>query len=105
MTKNQLAGCCGGTESSKTHPDHTKEVHRINRISGQLEGVKRMITEREYCPKIITQIQAIKAALKSLESVVLEQHLEMCVKDAFNSKDRKEAKEKMEELMELFRRN
>jgi len=105
MAKNHLAKCCGETESIKQHPYHNKEVHRINRISGQLDGVKRMITEREYCPKIITQIQAIRAALKSLESVVLEKHLEMCVKDAINSKDQRDANAKMDELMELFRRN
>lgn len=64
-----------------------------------------MISDREYCPKILTQIQAIRAALKSLESVVLERHFSMCVKDALNSKDHKEAGKKMDELMELFRRS
>jgi len=104
MAKNQLKTCCGESESTHPHPDHSKELHRINRISGQLEGVKRMISEREYCPKIITQIQAVRAALKSLESVVLEKHLGMCVKDALASKDEKEANRKMEEIMEVFRR-
>lgn len=104
MAKVQLARCCGEMETIKEHPDHSKELHRINRISGQLEGVKRMIVAREYCPKIITQIQAVRAALKSLESVVLEKHLGMCVKDVLTSKDEKEANRKMEEIMELFRR-
>ena len=90
---------------SKEHPDYGKELHRINRISGQLEGVKRMISEREYCPEIITQIQAVRAALKSLEAVVLEKHLGMCVRDALASKDEKDANRKMEEIMELFRRS
>ena len=105
MAKTQLARCCGEMESTKQHPDYSKEQHRINRISGQLEGVKRMISEREYCPKIVTQIQAIRAALKSLESVVLEKHIEMCVKNALNSRDQRQANEKIAELMELFRRN
>ncbi len=105
MAKNELAACCGELASTQSHPDHSKELHRINRISGQLEGVKRMISEREYCPKIITQIQAVRAALKSLESVVLEKHLAMCIKDALASKDEREANRKMEELMEVFRRS
>jgi len=100
-----MVKCCGHLESVTKHPDHGKELHRINRISGQLEGIKRMITESEYCTKIITQIQAIRAALKSLESVVLEKHLEMCVKDALSSKSQRSADEKMAELMELFRRS
>ena len=105
MAKAQLAQCCGEMVSDKQHPDYSKELHRINRISGQLEGVKRMVSTREYCPKIVTQIQAIRAALKSLEAVVLEKHLNMCVKNALTSKDKGEANEKMAELMELFRRN
>jgi CsoR family transcriptional regulator, copper-sensing transcriptional repressor len=104
MAKDRPERCCGDFDA-KEHPDHSKEMHRINRISGQLEGVKRMISEREYCPKIITQIQAVRAALKSLESIVLEKHLEKCVKDALNSKDQRDAKAKMNELMDLFRRN
>lgn len=104
MAKIKMANCCGEMESVKEHPDYSKELHRINRISGQLEGIRRMITGREYCPKIITQIQATRAALKSLESVVLENHLEMCVQNAFNAKDKQEANDKMVELMELFRR-
>lgn len=105
MAKTKVVSCCGELESSNMHPDHGKELHRINRISGQLEGVKRMIAGREYCPKIITQIGAMRAALKSLESVILERHLETCVKNAISSKDQREAKEKMTEIMELFRRS
>ncbi len=97
--------CCESEEVITLSPDHAKEINRISRIAGQLDGIKRMISEREYCPKIITQIQAVRAALKSLESVVLEKHLAMCVKDTLNSRDHKEADKKMSELMELFRRN
>lgn len=105
MIKNNFATCCGTLKSATEQPDHSKEQHRINRIMGQLEGVKKMISEREYCPKIVTQIQAVRAALKSLEAVVLEKHLETCVKDAVNSSDKQKTHEKLAELMELFRRN
>lgn len=64
-----------------------------------------MITEREYCPKIITQIQAIRAALKVLETTILKKHLETCVKDAFTSNSPKEKEKKLEELLELIRRS
>lgn len=64
-----------------------------------------MIEGREYCPKIIIQIQAIRAALKALESAVLEKHLQTCVTAALSSKNQKEADQKMSELMELFKRN
>lgn len=103
MSKHHAGNCC--EEESVPHPDHTKELHRISRISGQVEGVKRMISSREYCPKIITQIQAIRAALKVLESKILKKHLETCVKEAFSSDSPKEKEKKLEELLELIRRN
>lgn len=104
MGRRMLKKCCETVEGLERPPDHTKELHRISRIVGQVEGVKRMISNREYCPKIITQIQAVRAALKALESIVLEKHLASCVKDALGSKDQKEAEKKMAELTELFRR-
>lgn len=64
-----------------------------------------MVSSREYCPKIITQIQAIRAALKVLESTILKKHLETCVKEAFSSGSPKEKEKKLEELLELIRRN
>lgn len=103
MSKHQTGNCCD--EKGVPHPDHTKELHRTNRIAGQVEGVKRMISGREYCPKIITQIQAIRAALKVLESTILKKHLETCVKEAFSSGSQKEMDKKFEELLELIKRN
>jgi len=95
--------CCGSRRLD-SNPDHTKEIHRLNRIAGQVDGIKRMITEREYCPKIINQIQAVRAALKSLETVVLEKHLASCVQDALSASNSKDVEKKMSELIQLFRR-
>lgn len=102
--KSPTEGCCG-LEPDGAHPDHSNLIRRLNRISGQVEGVKRMIAEREYCPRIIVQIQAARAALKSLESLVLEKHLAACVQEALQSRDRREADGKMAELIDLFRRS
>ncbi|MCC6220722.1 MAG: metal-sensitive transcriptional regulator [Deltaproteobacteria bacterium] len=103
MGKKKATACCGQCPDSSEHPDHGKELHRVNRISGQLEGVRRMIVEREYCPKIIMQAHAARAALKSLEGVILKRHLESCVKEALTSSDSEKAERKMAELIELFR--
>ncbi len=86
------------------HPDHTKEIVRLNRISGQLEGVKKMIEEHRYCPDIITQLRAISSATKSLEARLLETHLGACVASAFQSKDMDEQSQKITELITLFKR-
>lgn len=95
-----MPNCC----DNDTHPDHSKEISRLNRISGQLDGVKKMIEERRYCPDIITQLRAISSATKSLEASLLETHLEGCVVGAFKAKDAENQRKKIEELVTLFKR-
>lgn len=85
-------------------PDHSAELGRLNRISGQLEGVKKMIEDRRYCPEIITQLRAIQSATRSVESNMLRRHLEGCVIDACGGKGAEEAEEKINELITLFKR-
>jgi DNA-binding FrmR family transcriptional regulator len=95
-----MTDCCKKSE----HPDHSKEISRLNRISGQIEGVKKMIAERRYCPDIITQLRAISSATKSVEANVLKSHLKACVSSAFESKDDEDQDKKIEELLTLFKR-
>jgi DNA-binding FrmR family transcriptional regulator len=96
-----MIDCCNKKHS---HPDHGKELSRINRIVGQLEGVKKMIEEQRYCPDIITQLRAASSATKSLEATILEAHLESCVAEAFESGNNNDQKEKIGELIRLFKR-
>lgn len=106
MSKQRAEMCCQSDRGTPgTPPDHSEEMHRTNRIAGQVAGVKRMIENREYCPKILIQIQAIRAALKSLEASILDRHLRSCVMDAFASMNQKEKANKLDELMELFKRS
>lgn len=77
---------------------------RLNRISGQVDGVRRMIDARRYCPDILTQLRAIRAAINSIEASILETHLDACVTDAFDSGDAAERAAKIAELKALYRR-
>lgn len=86
------------------NPDHKKELHRIKRIQGQLEGVKNMIVNQKYCPDILTQTKAIKSAVASLESVILKKHLECCVYEAFEKNSKKDQEEKIKEILSLFQK-
>lgn len=86
------------------NPGHEKELKKLNRIAGQVEGISRMITEGRYCPDIITQIRAARAALRSVESNILETHLQHCVADAITGGSRKKSLEKITELGELLKR-
>ncbi len=91
-------------QTKETTLDHAKEIPRLNRIVGQVEGVKRMIDAERYCPDILTQLRAVRAAIRAVEANLLETHLRACVMDAFQSADANEKKEKIAELKEIYRR-
>ena len=86
------------------HPDHGGQMASINRIAGQLEGVKKMIEERRYCADILTQLRAIRAAVNTVESRVLEAHLDACVSEALKSGNEANSRKKIEELKDMYRR-
>ncbi|MCB0327620.1 MAG: metal-sensitive transcriptional regulator [Bdellovibrionales bacterium] len=87
------------------NPDHSKDIIRLNRIEGQLNGIRKMIEELRYCPEILTQTRAIKAAIQSMEASILEKHLQHCVRHAFTSGNLREEKAKIKELIDLYRKN
>ena len=59
----------------RTTDEKKKLINRLNRISGQIDGVKKMIEDDRYCDDILTQLSAIEKAVKSLSSVILERHM------------------------------
>ena len=86
------------------HPNHEKHIPRINKVVGQLNGIKKMIEDKRYCPEIITQLKAVSSACQSLEIIMLQKHLESCVMEAFHSKDKNIQDEKIKELTDLYKR-
>ena len=82
-----------------------KAVTALKRIEGQVRGVGAMLVEDRYCIDIVTQIEAIRAALARVESDLLRQHLNHCVQEAFGSKDMKQRERVIEELVGVFRRS
>ncbi|MFA5591794.1 MAG: metal-sensitive transcriptional regulator [Micavibrio sp.] len=92
------------TDHSSTQPCHEADLPRLNRITGQLNGVKKMIEEKRYCPDILTQLRAVRAAVKGLEASILERHLGHCINESLKGANETAIKEKVEELKELFKR-
>lgn len=82
------------------HPNHSDNLPRLNCAAGQIEGIKKMIIEERYCTDILTQIRAVRASLKQVETRILEKHLRHCVAQSFLSDQDKE--QKIAELTELF---
>ncbi len=77
-------------------------LNRMNYISGHLEGVKKMIENDKYCVDIIHQNKGIISAIKKVNRIVLENHLHTCVKDAVESRSKKEQKIKIQELLDIL---
>lgn len=74
--------------------DKASTVHRLKIIAGQVNGLARMIEEEKYCVDIFTQSLAVQKALKEINKIVLESHLNTCVIDQMkNGKERKAVKE------------
>lgn len=80
------------------HPNHSKRIAGINRVIGQLENIKKMIVEREYCQDIIHQIKTARGGLNSIEVSILNTHIENCVTEAIESRDEAEIKRKTKEI-------
>lgn len=77
---------------------------RLSRIEGQVRGLSRMVDEDRYCIDIVTQIAAVRAALRRVEEEVLRDHVAHCVEHAIASGDREEQRQKVAELIDLLGR-
>ena len=86
------------------HPCHADEIGKLNRIAGQIAGVKRMIEQRRYCPEILAQLRAARAAMRGVEAAILETHLRHCVREALTGGDRQTVQARLDEIKTLFRR-
>jgi CsoR family transcriptional regulator, copper-sensing transcriptional repressor len=80
-------------------------LKRLTRIEGQVRGIARMVEEKRYCIDIITQISAVRAALRKVEEAVLEDHVGHCVAHAIASGNAAEQRRKVAELMEVLSRS
>ena len=76
-------------------------LKRLKRIEGQVRGLARMVEEDRYCIDIVTQISAVRAALRRAEEEVLRDHVAHCVEGAIASGNAAEQRRKIAELMDV----
>jgi DNA-binding FrmR family transcriptional regulator len=74
-------------------------TRRLRRIEGQVGGLLRMVEDDRYCVDVLTQINAVRAALHKVEEKILQDHVSHCVADAFGSGDVTDQRHKIEELI------
>jgi DNA-binding FrmR family transcriptional regulator len=84
--------------------DRLKESveRRLKRIEGQIGGIRKMIAEDRYCVDVLAQTSAVVSALRGVEDLVMQNHLQTCVTDAIQGGDDAERREKIEELMSVI---
>ena len=79
-------------------------LKRLGRIEGQVRGLARMVEEDRYCIDVVTQISAVRAALRRVEEEILGDHVAHCVEDAIASGNKGEQRRKVAELIDVFGR-
>ena len=77
---------------------------RLGRIEGQVRGLSKMVADDRYCIDIVTQISAVRAALRRVEEEVLKDHVSHCVEHAIASGDKADQRRKITELMDVIGR-
>ena len=87
-----------------TQDNNPKLLNRLRRIEGQVRGVARMVEEDRYCIDVLTQLQAVRAALARVETEMLKGHLAQCIEGTIVGGDATEQRQKAAELVQLLDR-
>ena len=107
MKDDRMAGdgmveelCCCHKHKERSEKEYRDLINRLNRIEGQIRGIKGMVERDAYCPEILVQVAAANAALNSFNKVLLANHIRTCVAD--DIRDGKE--ETIDELVTVLQK-
>ena len=92
--------CCSHKTKERSEKEYKDLIHRLNRIEGQIRGIRGMVEKDAYCTDILVQVAAANAALNSFNKVLLANHIKTCV-----TRDIREGKEEtVDELVETLQK-
>ena len=87
MSEKEVCGCCGKT-TARADEERKKLIHRLNRIEGQIRGIRGMVEKDAYCADILIQSAAVNAAVNAFNKELLARHIRGCVaRDIRDGKD------------------
>ena len=87
MAEKEMRGCCGKT-TDRSEEERKKLIHRLNRIEGQIRGIRGMVENDAYCADILVQSAAVNAAVNAFNKKLLASHIRGCVaRDIREGKD------------------
>lgn len=91
-----MVDCC--RKKKRDEQEYKKLINRLNRVEGQIRGIRNMLENDTYCVDILTQVSAVNAALNSFGKELLGEHIKTCVaNDIRDGKD-----ETIDELVKLL---
>ena len=87
MSNKEVCGCCEKT-TERSDEERKKLIHRLNRIEGQIRGIRKMVEKDAYCADILVQSAAVNAAVNAFNKELLASHIKGCVaRDILNGND------------------
>ena len=77
--ENEVKECCYTKTTERGEEERTKLIHRLNRIEGQIRGIRAMVEKDAYCPDILVQSAAVNAAVNAFNKELIANHIRHCV--------------------------
>ena len=102
MEEKQGCGCCE-KKTARSEEEQKKLIHRLNRIEGQIRGIRRMVEEDAYCNDILMQSAAVNAAMHAFNKDLIAHHLHHCVARDLRAGDERVIDELVETLQKLMK--
>ncbi len=96
--ESPVCGCCGARTKERGDEEYKSLIHRLNRIEGQIRGIRGMVERSAYCPDILVQSAAVTAAIRAFNRELLANHIRSCVVEDIRRGD----EEVVEELVGLL---
>ena len=96
-------GCAICKTKERSEKEYKDLIHRLNRIEGQIRGIKGMVENDAYCTDILTQVAAVSAALNSFNKVLLGNHIKSCVINDIRQGKEETVDELLDTLQKLMR--
>lgn len=102
MDNNEMHSCCMKTKM-RSEQEMKLLLNRLNRIEGQVRGIKKMVEANAYCPDILVQVSAITAALNAFNRELLSTHIRTCVAEGVKNGDDGKIDELVDTLQRLLK--
>lgn len=103
MAEEEKGCTCSHRTKERGDKEYNDLIHRLNRIEGQIRGIRGMVEKDAYCIDILTQVAAANAALNSFNKVLLANHIKTCVMRDIKEGNEETADELVNVLQKLMK--